>query len=157
MRYLKSYKIFEGRIEVPSYHKGSVEIYLKELGTTLDDLNDTFIDVLDYGFRSYLQVLYVSSNGTRWITLDDRRVENGIYHTCLQISFELNKDKDSGVKSRFGDTYYEDNTSVIKDFIDGVDRLKQMFPKREIKWLWNTGSQNTFSTLIFLDDVTINR
>ena len=82
MRYLKTYKIFENSIDIrvsQSFHGSVMNKYINELGTTLQELNDIFRDVLDLDYNSYLQLFYLNQFGARysslpgqWLNSDDK-------------------------------------------------------------------------------------
>lgn len=58
------------------------------------------------------------------------------------LSLRFRKESESlksDFKSSFGSTHYSEDTEITKSFLFSVDRLKSMFPKKEILWNWSKG------------------
>jgi hypothetical protein len=153
MKYLKPYKIFESSIAIHTPYKSIMDYYLNKLGISLDDLNDIFVGMLDLNHDSYLQLFYVDKNGSSWSIIPSIISESQPFIPYLSISFSHDEGITRTIKNSIGlDVVLFDKIDLLEAFYDSVNRLKSMFPDKEIYWKFN--GKGSTEVRIYFDEIT---
>ncbi len=170
MKHLKGYsesrelsKIFESGITIHTSDEKLLDKYLNELGTTVEELDDIFGELIDLNYNSYLQLFYLDKNGVRysripnfWLKSNDKERENHPLTPHLSILFEIDDvGEDNTIKNGIivpgeKSTYFKKTDSIVC-FTDSLSRLKSTYKEREIYWRFKP---NQMEILIYFDTIT---
>lgn len=155
MKHLKTYKLYESSMVIPTPYKSHIEFYLNKIDITLNELNDIFIGLLDLNYKSYLQLFYLDKNGSSWSRIPDVIGEEHPVIPYLCISFEPLSEIEPTIKNSngVGSIIFSNNIDYLESFTDAIHRLKSMFTNNEIYWRF---SEKSTEVRVYFDKIIQN-